>query len=129
MSSLRILVLPALGRSVITPSHLDQFLAIPQLDWLSASPPAGLPGDAACGDQPSVVGVFVDKGAVQVAHDRLPDGAAVAHHAHLSRGIAAIENAVRWAGGGLLLADCLIEPDISQVDYHSFARAEEMIDA
>ena len=31
----------------------------------------------------------------------------------VTRGIAAVENAIRWAGGGLLLADLLIEPDIS----------------
>jgi NTE family protein len=46
----------------------------------------------------------------------------------ISRGIAAVENAIRWAGGGLLLADLLIEPDISAVAYQSFAKAEFMID-
>lgn len=46
----------------------------------------------------------------------------------LTRGVAAIENAIRWAGGGLLLADCLIEPDVSEVAYHSFARGAYMID-
>ncbi len=46
----------------------------------------------------------------------------------LTRGVAAVENAVRWAGGGLLLADQLIEPDISDVGYHSFSKAEYMID-
>lgn len=46
----------------------------------------------------------------------------------LTRGAAAIENAIRWAGGGLLLADVLIEPDISDVAYHSFSRAQYMID-
>jgi NTE family protein len=45
-----------------------------------------------------------------------------------TRGIAAIENAIRWAGGGLLLADCLIEPDISDVAYQSFSRGQYMID-
>jgi NTE family protein len=45
-----------------------------------------------------------------------------------TRGIAAIENAIRWAGGGLLLADCLIEPDISDVAYQSFSRSQYMID-
>ncbi len=46
----------------------------------------------------------------------------------ISRGVAAIENAIRWAGGGLLLADQLIEPDITDVAYHSFSRAQYMID-
>ena len=46
----------------------------------------------------------------------------------LARGIAALENAVRWAGGGLLLADLLIEPDISDVSYQSFSKAQYMID-
>lgn len=46
----------------------------------------------------------------------------------ISRAAAAIENAIRWAGGGLLLADQLIEPDISDVAYHSFSKAEYMID-
>jgi NTE family protein len=46
----------------------------------------------------------------------------------LTRGVAAIENAIRWAGGGLLLADCLIEPDISDVAYQSFKRGQYMID-
>lgn len=46
----------------------------------------------------------------------------------LTRGVAAIENAVRWAGGGLLLADLLIEPDISDVAYQSFSKAQYMID-
>jgi NTE family protein len=45
-----------------------------------------------------------------------------------TRGIAAVENAIRWAGGGLLLADCLIEPDISDVAYQSFSRSQYMID-
>lgn len=45
-----------------------------------------------------------------------------------TRGIAAIENAIRWAGGGLLLTDCLIEPDISDVAYQSFSRSQYMID-
>ena len=45
-----------------------------------------------------------------------------------TRGIAAIENAIRWAGGGLLLADCLIEPDISDVGYQSFKAGQYMID-
>jgi NTE family protein len=46
----------------------------------------------------------------------------------ISRAAAAIENAIRWAGGGLLLADELIEPDISDVGYHSFSKAQYMID-
>ncbi len=46
----------------------------------------------------------------------------------LTRGIAAVENAIRWAGGGLLLADLLIEPDISDVAYQSFAKGQYMID-
>lgn len=46
----------------------------------------------------------------------------------LTRGVAAVENAIRWAGGGLLLADLLIEPDISDVAYQSFSRAQYMID-
>jgi NTE family protein len=45
-----------------------------------------------------------------------------------TRGIAAVENAIRWAGGGLLLADLLIEPDISAVAYQSFSKAQFMID-
>lgn len=45
-----------------------------------------------------------------------------------TRGIAAIENAIRWAGGGLLLADLLIEPDLSDVAYESFSKAQHMID-
>lgn len=46
----------------------------------------------------------------------------------ITRGVAAVENAIRWAGGGLLLADLLIEPDISDVAYQSFSRADYMID-
>jgi NTE family protein len=46
----------------------------------------------------------------------------------ITRGVAAVENAIRWAGGGLLLADLLIEPDISDVAYQSFSHAEYMID-
>lgn len=46
----------------------------------------------------------------------------------LTRGMAAVENAIRWAGGGLLEADLLIEPDISTVAYQSFSKAEHMID-
>jgi NTE family protein len=46
----------------------------------------------------------------------------------LTRGIAAVENAIRWAGGGLVLADLLIEPDISDVAYQSFSKAQYMID-
>jgi NTE family protein len=45
----------------------------------------------------------------------------------LTRGVAAIENAIRWAGGGLLLTDCLIEPDISDVAYQSFSKIDYMI--
>lgn len=46
----------------------------------------------------------------------------------LTRGAAAIENAIRWAGGGILLADCFIEPDISDVAYHTFSKIEYMIE-
>jgi NTE family protein len=46
----------------------------------------------------------------------------------LTRGLAAVENAIRWSGGGLLLADLLIEPDISNVAYQSFSKGQYMID-
>jgi NTE family protein len=49
-------------------------------------------------------------------------------HNPITRGIAAVENAIRWAGGGLLLADLLIEPDVSDVAYQSFSSAQYMID-
>ncbi len=45
----------------------------------------------------------------------------------LGRGLAAIENAVRWAGGGLRLADCLIEPDIASYSYVRFRHRHELI--
>jgi NTE family protein len=45
------------------------------------------------------------------------------------RGISAIENAVRWAGGGLLLADCVIESDIGRYDYWSFRKRDALIEA
>jgi NTE family protein len=35
----------------------------------------------------------------------------------LMRGVAAVESAVRWAGGGMRTADCLIEPDIAHLSY------------
>lgn len=45
----------------------------------------------------------------------------------LSRGLAAVESAVRWAGGGLRLADCLIEPDIAGYSYVRFRYRKELI--
>lgn len=45
----------------------------------------------------------------------------------LSRGLAAIESAVRWAGGGLRLADCIIEPDIAAYSYVRFRHRQELI--
>lgn len=45
----------------------------------------------------------------------------------LSRGLAAVESAVRWAGGGLRLADCIIEPDIASYSYVRFRYREELI--
>lgn len=49
-------------------------------------------------------------------------------HNPVTRGVAAVENAIRWAGGGLLLCDLLIEPDVTDVAYQSFSRAQYMID-
>lgn len=45
----------------------------------------------------------------------------------LSRGLAALESAVRWAGGGLRLADCIIEPDIAGYSYVRFRHRQELI--
>lgn len=45
----------------------------------------------------------------------------------LSRGLAAVESAVRWAGGGLRLADCIIEPDIAAYSYVRFRHRKELI--
>lgn len=45
----------------------------------------------------------------------------------LGRGLAAIESAVRWAGGGLRLADCLVEPDIAGYSYIRFRHRHELI--
>jgi len=36
---------------------------------------------------------------------------------------------VRWTGGGLLLADCVIESDIGRYDYWSFRKRTELIAA
>jgi NTE family protein len=47
----------------------------------------------------------------------------------LLRGVSAIENAVRWAGGGLLLADCVIESDIGRYDYWSFRKRQQLVEA
>jgi len=45
----------------------------------------------------------------------------------LGRGLAAIESAVRWAGGGIHSADCVIEPDIADLSYVRFANRAELI--
>lgn len=42
------------------------------------------------------------------------------------RGLAALENAVRWTGGGLLLADCVIEPDLARYSYLTFAHLDAL---
>jgi NTE family protein len=47
----------------------------------------------------------------------------------LLRGVSAIENAVRWAGGGLLLADCVIESDIGRYNYWSFRSRQALVEA
>jgi NTE family protein len=45
------------------------------------------------------------------------------------RGMSAIENAVRWAGGGLLMADCVIESDIGKYSYVTFTEREKLVEA
>ena len=45
----------------------------------------------------------------------------------LGRGLAGLENAIRWSGGGLHLADCVIEPDVADFSYIRFRYHDELI--
>ena len=45
----------------------------------------------------------------------------------LGRGLAGLENAIRWSGGGLRLADCVIEPDVADFSYIRFRYRDELI--
>ena len=44
-----------------------------------------------------------------------------------SMGFAALESMIRWSGGGLVTADCLISPAIDHLSYIRFAHREELI--
>jgi NTE family protein len=45
----------------------------------------------------------------------------------LGMGVAALEAMVRWSGGGLVTADCLISPAIDDLSYVRFAHREKLI--
>lgn len=45
----------------------------------------------------------------------------------LGRGRVALKVSVRWAGGGLRMADCIIEPDIAAYSYLRFRHREALI--
>ena len=46
----------------------------------------------------------------------------------LARGVAAIENMIRWSGGGLVTADCLISPAVNHLGYLRFKDRDELIE-
>jgi NTE family protein len=45
----------------------------------------------------------------------------------MAMGFAALETMVRWSGGGLVTADCLISPAIDDLSYIRFAHREKLI--
>ena len=45
----------------------------------------------------------------------------------LAMGFAALETMVRWSGGGLVTADCLISPAIDDLSYVRFAQRDKLI--
>jgi NTE family protein len=45
----------------------------------------------------------------------------------LKMGFAALETMVRWSGGGLVTADCVISPAIDDLSYIRFSHREELI--
>ena len=45
----------------------------------------------------------------------------------LKMGFAALESMIRWSGGGLVTADCVISPAIDHLSYLRFAHREELI--
>jgi NTE family protein len=45
----------------------------------------------------------------------------------LTTGLAALEHLLRFSGGGLAAADCVISPELSWGNYVSFGRHEEMV--
>jgi NTE family protein len=46
----------------------------------------------------------------------------------MAMGFAALETMVRWSGGGLVTADCLISPAIDDLSYVRFAHRERLIE-
>jgi NTE family protein len=49
------------------------------------------------------------------------------HRGPLAMGFAALESMVRWSGGGLVTADCLISPAIDHLSYIRFSHKEQLI--
>ena len=45
----------------------------------------------------------------------------------MAMGFAALETMVRWSGGGLVTADCLISPAIDDLSYVRFAHRDKLI--
>jgi NTE family protein len=46
----------------------------------------------------------------------------------LAMGLAAIETMIRWSGGGLVTADCLISPALDHLSYVRFGHREQLIE-
>jgi NTE family protein len=46
----------------------------------------------------------------------------------LAMGVAAVETMIRWSGGGLVTADCLISPAVDHLGYLRFAYREQLIE-